>query len=330
MNAIAQRLNQTFGRKAQDWARRRQGTDPRSCRLESRRIYILPTRAGVIYAVVVFTMLLGSMNYNNNLGFALTFLLASLGIISIYHCHRNLTDIYLHFSGSQPAFAGESVRFNFVIENKSPYSRAQLHVGHNDRQELCDTLAADERQHVNVRIESSRRGWLSLPRLLLSTRYPLGLFRAWAWINMDIIEVVYPQPAPTAPVTMTNHGGHSTSGQNSPGDDDFSGLRTYRVGDPPKRIAWKILARTGETLITEYHGGSNDLIWIDWHDYPASDPEKRISLLTRRVLDAEATGNAWGLRIPGQVIGPDRGATHQHQCLQALALVDAGTGHAQP
>jgi len=330
LNAIAQRINDTFGRKAQDWARRRQGTDPHSSRLESRRIYILPTRAGVIYAAVVFTMLIGSMNYNNNMGFVLTFLLVGIGIISIYHCHRNIADVYLHFSGSHPAFAGESVRFNFVIENQSPYSRAQLCFGHNGRQEICDTLAADARQHVNVRIDSPRRGWLNVPRLLLSTRYPLGLFRAWAWINMDITEVVYPQPVPTAPVTMANHSGHSTSGQKSPGDDDFSGLRNYRVGDPPKRIAWKVLARTGETLITEYHGGAHDLVWIDWQDYPASDTEKRLSLLARRVLDSEASGNAWGLRIPGQIIGPDRGATHQHQCLQALALYDASSGHENP
>jgi uncharacterized protein (DUF58 family) len=327
LNAIAQRLNETFGRKAQAWARRRQGTDPRSSRLESRRIYILPTRAGIFYAVVVFTMLIGSMNYNNNMGFALTFLLASIGIISIYHCHRNLVDVYLHFSGSQPAFAGESVRFNFVIENQSPYSRIQLRFGHNGRQEICDTLSADGRQQVNVRIKSTRRGWLGLPRLLLSTRYPLGLFRAWAWVNMDIAEVVYPQPVSSASVALSNHSGHSTPGRRAPGDDDFSGLRTYRLGDPPKRIAWKILARSGETLITEYHGGGDDLTWINWHDYPVSDPETRLSLLTRRILDTEAAGNMWGLRLPDQVIGPDRGTTHQHQCLQTLALYDAGSGY---
>jgi len=284
----------------------------------------------MIYAIVVFTMLLGSMNYNNNMGFALTFLLASIGIISIYHCHRNLADVYLHFAGSQPAFAGESVRFNFIIENRSVYTRVQLRFGHSGHQEICDSLAPGERQHVDVRIDSVRRGRLNLPRLLLSTRYPLGLLRAWAWINMDITEVVYPQPAPNAPLSMTNHSGNSTAGRRSSGDDDFSGFRTYRVGDPPKRIAWKILARTGDTLITEYHGGAHDLVWIDWHDYPTSDPEERLSLLTRRVLDTEVAGNAWGLRIPGQVIRPDRGATHQHQCLQALALYDAGAGHGNP
>jgi len=324
LNAIAQRLNETFGRKAHDWARRRQGTDPRSSCLASRRIYILPTRAGVIYALVVFTILLGSMNFSNNMGFALAFLLASIGITSIYHCHRNLADVYLHFAGSQPVFAGEFVHFNFVIENQSTFYRTQLYFGHDGRQKICDALDPGARRHVSVRIDAPRRGRLDLPRLLLCTRYPLGLFRAWAWINMDIDEVVYPQPAPIAPASVVNHDGTTTAGRRSAGDDDFSGLRTYRIGDPPKRIAWKVLARTGETLITEYQGGAHDLVWIDWHDYPLSNPEQRLSLLSRRILDTETTGEAWGLRIPGQVIAPGRGATHRHQCLQALALYDAG------
>jgi uncharacterized protein (DUF58 family) len=330
LNAITQHFNEAFSRKVQDWARRRQGTDPHSSHLASRRIYILPTRAGIIYAVVVFTMLLGSMNYNNNTGFALTFLLTSIGIIGIYNCHRNLAGVFLHFAGSRPVFAGESVRFNFIIENQNTYARAQLRFGLDGHQEICDVLMAGDRQPINVRINSTRRGRLNLPRLLLSTRYPLGLFRAWAWINMDVAEVVYPQPAPNAPAAITNHCGQSISGQQSAGDEDFSGLRSYRVGDPPKRIAWKTLAHTGETLVTEYHGGASDLVWVDWHDYPASNPEERLSLLTRRALDADMTGNLWGLRLPGQMIGPDRGATHRHQCLRALALYDPGSGHVNP
>ncbi|MCP4924775.1 MAG: DUF58 domain-containing protein [Gammaproteobacteria bacterium] len=330
MNTITQHFNQAFGRKVQNWAHRRQGTDPRSCRLTSRRIYILPTRAGIIYAVVVSTMLLGSMNYNNNTGFALTFLLTGIGIISIYNCHRNLADIFLHFVGSRSVFAGESVHFNFIIENQNTYSRAQLLFCFDGHQEICDVLAAGDRQPMSVRVNSTRRGRLNLPRLLLATRYPLGLFRAWTWINMDVTEIIYPQPAATAPSTMMSHGGHSISARHSAGDEDFSGLRSYHVGDPPKRIAWKILAHTGETMITEYNDGSRDPVWVDWYDYPSSHPEERLSLLTRRALDADLAGHIWGLRMPGQVIGADRGAAHRHQCLRALALYDPGSGQLAP
>lgn len=267
-------------------------------------------------------MLLGSMNYNNNMGFALTFLLTSIGIISIYQCHKNLAEAYVHFSGSEPAFAGEYVCFDFIVENQSAYSRSQLQFGHDDRPEICDALAAGERQQVSLRVNSNQRGWRKLPRLLISTRYPLGLFRAWAWINMDVAEIVFPRPASIATASMSHHTGNSTYGHRSSGDDDFSGLRDYRIGDPPKRIAWKILARSGDTMITEYDGGAHDLVWIDWDDYPTIDPEERISLLTRRVLDAFATGNPWGLRLPGNVIDAAQNATHRYRCLRALALCE--------
>ncbi len=276
-------------------------------------------------------MLLGSMNYNNNLGFALTFLLAGIGIISIYHCHQNLADICVHFTGSQPVFSGEAVRFHFIIENQSSYHRAQLLFGNSKtQQEICTALAPGERHPIDVRITSTQRGWLTLPRLLISSRYPLGLLRAWAWINMDATEVIYPQPASFAPVSSTSHTGTATSGPGLAGDDDFSGLRNYRLCDPPKRIAWKALARTGDTLVTEYHGGTSDLVWVDWDDYPVNDPEKRLALLTRRALDSDASGNLWGLRMPDQVIDPDQGTTHRHQCLKVLALHKSGIGDDEP
>ncbi len=322
MNAIARRLAGTFENKVQAWARRRQGIDPPSVRLASRRIYILPTRAGLIFAGVVFTMLLGSMNYNNNMGFALTFLLAGIGIISIYHCHRNLADVCVHFAGSHPVFNGETARFSFVIENTSSHVREQLQFGSGPRPDRCDQLLPGARQTVIERVATSRRGWLHLPRLSVSCRYPLGLFRAWTWIDMDLTEIVYPQPAPAASMSATGGTGLTTTGRRTSGDDDFSGLRHYRIGDPPKRIAWKVLARTGEMLITEYDGASDSPVWIDWQAFAPADSEQRLSLMARRVVDADTAGQPWGLRLPGQTLGPQRGAVHRHACLAALALFD--------
>lgn len=320
MNAIARRLASRFENKAQAWARRRQGIDPTSVRLASRRIYILPTRAGLIFAAVVFTMLLGSMNYNNNMGFALTFLLVGIGIISIYHCHRNLADICIHFTGSHPVFAGETARFEFIIENPSGCTREQLRFGDGPRPDICDSLPPGARRPVSRRIATDRRGTLHLPRQSLSCRYPLGLCRAWTWIDMDITEIVYPKPAPAAQWSAPDATGLATTGRRTRGDDDFSGLRHYRLGDPPKRIAWKVLARTGDMLITEYDAAGDNPTWIDWQAFAPADTEQRLSLMARRVVDADTAGQPWGLRLPGQTLEPQRGAAHRHACLSALAL----------
>ena len=45
-------------------------------RLGRRYIYILPTGAGVLLGVVLMLMLLGALNYQNNLALLLTFLMA--------------------------------------------------------------------------------------------------------------------------------------------------------------------------------------------------------------------------------------------------------------
>ena len=322
MTTLAQSLTASISSRARAWARKRQGTDPASTQLKSNRIYILPTRAGVIFSLIVFTMLLGAMNYNNNMGFALTFLLTGIGIISIYHCHRNLADVWLHYLGGQPAFAGDDVVFRVVLENRSRDSRWQIKLEWDEGSHICNELAPASRAQINVRAPTDVRGYRALPRLQLSTRFPLGLLRAWAWVNMEFDEVVYPAPAAHASSRLYGHSGHTTDGYDRGGDDDFSGMRDYRLGDPPKHIAWKALARTGETLVTEYRSGSQDLVWIDWQDFPKLPKEARLSALSREVLDTAAAGHRYGLRIPGREIAPSTGVGHRHECLKALALFD--------
>lgn len=322
MNTIAQSLTAAISTRARAWARKRQGIDPASTQLSPNRIYILPTRAGLIFGFIVFTMLLGAMNYNNNMGFALTFLLAGIGVISIYHCHRNLADVWLHYLGSQPVFAGEEMVFRFVLENRSLVSRWQLKVEWDDGVTVCNELEPETRDPISIRVSTNRRGHCETPRLKLSTRFPLGLLRAWAWVNMDFLEVVYPAPSARTSAIQCGHSGHTTDGYDRGGDDDFSGMRDYRLGDPPKHIAWKALARTGETLVTEYRSGTQDLVWIDWRDYPKLATEQRLAAMTRKTLDTDDAGHRYGLRVPGIEIAPSNGAAHRHDCLRTLAVFE--------
>jgi uncharacterized protein (DUF58 family) len=320
VTAAAGALRLNIRRQAREWIRRRQGWDPRSVQVHTKRIYILPTRPGIIFAVILFAMLLGAMNYNNNMGFALTFLLASIGIISIHHCHRNLADVFVHYIGAQPVFVGDEMRFQIVIENRSPRTRWQIRVDWDGRDQICDELGGESRSTISLGRETARRGPILAPRIQLSTRYPLGLFRAWAWIEMNLSEIVYPAPAQQADGELAGDSGRRISGADRDGDDDFSGLRNYRPGDPPKHIAWKAFARTGETLVKEYHGDSQEPVWIDWNDCREKDTEKRISWLTRRVLDTAHANRKYGLRLPGVEVPPGQGSIHRHQCLSRLAL----------
>ena len=322
MNSIWRAASAHFGRRARNWARRRQGIDSRSVSLSSRRIYILPTREGLIFGLIVFTMLLGAMNYNNNMGFALTFLLAGIGIISIYQCHRNLAEVFLHYVGGHPVFAGDTMQFRLIVENRSRKTRWQIRVGWDEDTEVCDELTENSRHTITLHRKTRDRGWLVVPRIQVSTRFPLGLFRAWAWLNLDLAELVYPQPAEHMEPKFSGRSAQSTSGYGVGGDDDFSGFRDYREGDAPTHIAWKVLARTGELLVTQYHSGTQNLIWIDWNEFPGVNTEERLAKLCRQVIDTENAQHKYGLRLPGVQIEPAHGSRHRHQCLQQLALFD--------
>ncbi|MBT8092201.1 MAG: hypothetical protein KJN77_04130, partial [Gammaproteobacteria bacterium] len=64
-------LRRSAGTRVGRWARKRQGPDPTTTKLRPGRVYILPTGIGIAFGIMAFAMLLGSMNYNNNLSFVL-------------------------------------------------------------------------------------------------------------------------------------------------------------------------------------------------------------------------------------------------------------------
>ena len=222
--------------------------------------------------------------------------------------------------GASPVFAGEPLTFRFVLENPGLAARWHIDVGWDGGEPLTVELDAGGRSLVQLPLPSTRRGRQRAPRLWLSTRFPLGLFRAWSWVNMDLSGLVYPQPAARASGDLRGETGRQDTGRDTTGDDDYSGLRDWRQGDSPKRIAWKALARTGQKLVSEYLSGTPLPRWIEWDSEAAIDIEQRIARLTRRVLDADAAGWEYGMRLPGIELRPGRGAVHRHRCLRALAL----------
>jgi uncharacterized protein (DUF58 family) len=156
----------------------------------------------------------------------------------------------------------------------------------------------------------------------LQTRFPLGLFRAWTYLEPAVECIVFPRPE-TPPVPLPLPSAEPGEGAATAlGNEDFSGLRAYHVGDSPRRIAWKAAAQDRGLLSKVFAGQADSELWLDWNLLPqALATEQRIARLTRWVLDADAAGLAYGLRLPAETIAPGAGAAQRNQCLEALALV---------
>ncbi len=287
--------------------------------LGQRQVYILPTRYGLLFAGMLLAMLVGSLNYGSNLGFLYTFLLAGIGLSTILETWRNLLGLQVHGGRAEPVFAGQEAWFNIELGNSRRSHRPGIELGRQGQAPELTDLPPLGRIQVGLRVPTERRGVLTLGRLTLATRYPLGLLRAWGYVEIPLECMVYPRPSAAGALPPAPGGGLDEQGDVGRGSDDFAGLRQYSPGDPPKHVYWKAAARGGELLTKQFGGNRGETLWLDWAEVPFGDDETRLSLLCRWVLLASEAGLNYGLRLPGVEITPDNSERQRARCLATLA-----------
>jgi len=296
-------------------------------------VYILPTRHGLTFAAMLLVMLLGSVNYNNSLGFVLTFLLASAVLVSILHTWRNLAGLTVRTGKVRPAFAGGEARFGIRLDNGGQPARHTLTVRYplrprappREQQLLHVSVAADETRSLDLVVPAERRGLLPLGRVTLATRWPLGLFRAWSYVDLPLEALVYPAPAGSRSLPASAAVLAADGGRRGPGSDDFSGFRGYQPGDSPRQIHWKAVARDQGVPVKLFEGGGAADLELRWED-TAGGVEARLSQLCAWAVQADRDGRRFGLALPGRRIAPEGGEIHLRRCLRALALFGSGAG----
>lgn len=293
--------------------------------LVQRRVFILPTRQGLLFAGVLALMLVGSINYALSLGFVLTFLLVGLGLNAMVYTFRNLARLSVSGGRAQAVFAGETAWFPVHLENPGQSDRHAVGLTADKQTAVYVDVPARQSAVASIGIPARRRGRLRPGRLTIFTRFPLGLYYAWSYLDFGAHCLVYPRPASGGmplPAAEAGAGGGTLQGR---GREDFSGLRQYSPGDSPRHIAWKAVARGDALLTKQFSGRADTELWIDWRHLPASlDTEQKLSRLARWVLDAHAAGLNYGLRIPGRTVDPGQGEAQRERCLEALALFGIG------
>jgi len=289
-------------------------------RLDLRRIFILPTRSGIIFGVILVAMLIGSINYNNSLGFLLTFTLVGLGLVSILHTFRNLYRVTLHGKHASPIYAGGVAHFELILREEGGYGRRAIEVVHQAGVVRGIDIVKEGATAVDLVQRYAQRGRHHLGRMTLRSIYPLGLLRVWAPLNLDAHVVVYPSPIAGGPLPEPSKGGASSGYMSPTGDDDFHSMRPYQPGDSLRRIHWKGVAKGQPMMMKQYGGSCASEVWLEWHQLAQFGVEERLSRLCQWVIDADKSGAAYGLSIPGRRVEMGQGEVHKAACLEALAL----------
>jgi uncharacterized protein (DUF58 family) len=303
------------------WLFRWRGPESGVIVLGQRRVFILPTRQGLVFALILLVMLAGSINYSLGLGFVLTFLLGAASVNAMIYTFRNLANLRITGGRTRPVFAGDTAFFAVHIENRSDSERYAIGLTHDRRQASFVDVMARSGTSATAGVHAPRRGILRPGRLILFTRFPLGFYYAWAYVDLDLQCIVYPRPAATGlpmPPAAPSAGAGAERGQ---GQEDFSGMRPYHRGDSPRHVAWKVAARDQGLHTKQFTGRAETELWLDWALLPSQmGAEERLSLLARWVLDAHAAGLTYGLRLPNTTLEMAAGEAQRDRCLEALAL----------
>lgn len=299
--------------------------------LTQRNVYILPTRAGLMLAATVGVLLVGSINYQLNLGYGLTFLLAGSVLAGMHLGHGTLRGLRLSLAAPAPVFAGDAATVAVTLSSQARAPRHAIGLATlaaaapGPAWAWCE-VPAQGRCTVQVAFAPRGRGRHPLPLLTAETRFPLGAFRVWTLWRPAATVLVYPTPEPAPPpLPVGEHGqdpAHARPRQRPDGLGEFDGVRPWRAGDPLRRIAWKKVAQA-DMLVSRDDPAARPLaLWLDLAQARQGglDLERGLSRLAAWVLQAERLGLDYGLRLPGAQIAPTQGEAHQRQCLEALAL----------
>ncbi|WP_425501568.1 DUF58 domain-containing protein [Pseudoxanthomonas kalamensis] len=314
MSAWRQRMAERLRQLA-----RPRAPEPLPVAIGRRRVYVLPTRFGLFFAVLLLAMLLGALNYNNNPALLLALLLGATAMASMIVAHLQLSGLQVQALSAEPVPAGQAIVLHLALSAADPRPRRGLRVetgpAHAYLPAWRDSTVAI------LELPTQRRGWLPRQRIRLSSTQPLGLALAWAWVWPDSALLVYPAAEPQGPPLPSGQGQAERS-RLSPAGEDVHHLRGYRAGDPRRAIAWKPSARRDTLLVREYEQPLGQDIVLDWASLSSLPYEKRIARLAHWVELAERESRSYRLTLPAQPpLGPSLGAAHRHACLRALALL---------
>ena len=318
MNPLT-RPRQALHRRYRRWVDRR--TPPvDQCHLDFRRLYILPSRAGVGFLVLVAALWLLATNFENGLIFILCFLLLALFMVSIFFTHGTLAGLSVKPIRAQSVFQGDAAAIELVFSQDRARRREQILLRFADSEPLMVTVEKAGDTFVTVLARTARRGYLEPGLLTIESVYPVGLMRVWTYVRFRFDAAVYPAPLTDRMRPTASRGSGTGHFSGSTGSEDYVGLKTWQPGESLRHVAWKQYAREQGLWSKQYGDPVDDRVWVDWDDYAGLETEQRLARMTWQVCESAANGRVYGLRLPGVELAPNQGSAHRQAALRQLAL----------
>lgn len=288
-------------------------------RLDQRRIFIFPTRAGFAYFALLALLMITAINYQNNAIYLLAFLLAGQFVVAILATYSNLAGLQIRKGNHTPGYAGDTATFRLVLKRSPEKRYFSISAGWPEEGMAQTTLDLQTESVIELYHSAPRRGLLRPRRILLETIYPFGLLRAWSWIDLHMESWVYPRPIPTRPLPLLERDAGTGERMSFQQQDEFNNIRPWRRNDPPRQILWKAYAKEQPLMTMEFNESQLEEVWLDESAAPGAQLEERLSRLCYGALQLNQQEVLFGLRLGDWEVSPGQGEDHLQQLLVLLS-----------
>ncbi|MCL1142918.1 DUF58 domain-containing protein [Shewanella gaetbuli] len=295
--------------------------------LSHKGIFILPTAFGIAWIALIILLYLFGTNYQNNLVIGLSLLLASVFHTCIIYSYKNLAGLTFNAVKPADAYAGKLHTFPVMLTGHTKQK-------HHDttHQQICMQFAGqrhvrlaqtEEQSIATVQYHNPRRGLLTPGRIKVWSNFPLGLFKAWSYVDLNLHQVVFAKPIESdIQLVSENYSEQNeiSHGKVRPGVDEYTGLRSYVTGESLKQVAWKQWAQDKGMLTKEFNEPEGTPVWLSLAQTSGVDLEEKLSKLSWQVNYLTNKKQIFGLILTDKVISQNTGDAHRIECQKAIAL----------
>ena len=287
------------------------------------RIYIVPTRFGFLYGFGIFVTISAGVIYSNNLVYLLSFFLVSLIVIGMIQTHNNIKGLQIEkvSVGICPEKGSSQAKLWIKTENVDSHNQIEI-ISKDKKQKkfsfIVENLSPKSLKIQTFSFQGSKRGRYSVGKIKVSSRFPFGLFEAWKVTDSNEFYYVYPKPISHLGREYDFKLGESFEKKEGRNGEDFTQHNRYKLGDSPRHIDWKALAKGRGLLTKEFKDGDRQSVWIDFESINGS-VDIKLEQMSFWVIECERLHHYYTVKLKDKVLGPGMGTLHKEKCLMALA-----------
>ncbi|MBT4792479.1 MAG: hypothetical protein HON90_12985 [Halobacteriovoraceae bacterium] len=281
------------------------------------KVYIVPSKAGLKFIFINFTLFLIALSYANNMALLITFIMVSYFIIQMLDAHKIIADTDLD---NAKVFNQFSNKDNEMLLNlsKSPehsidqYLQVEL-ISESKRLTISKILKFADNT-LKYALPSQKRDRYSYNNLKFFTYGAQGLFYVWRYFPVEINYFVYPERKGM----IKNILERDNNSKSQFSEAEFSHYLPYTQGLSSKRIDWKIYAKKDLLYWKKHIDYQDETISINFQHFDG-DIEQKLQQMSYLIDKSFKNNQSWKLTLPTCVLPTSKGFSHYKNSLEVIS-----------